>query len=292
MLALQQFKSILTDTVTTTDDASADKVKAQDLVGNTAPNEADVRHGDTKYNNPTYDGVWIPQKPELYYADLIDNQDKLATSIELQGTSVQSGAATVERAKDQRILEAFYGNTISGKDGTIVTPFPSAQIVPVTIGGASGPQRMNTAKLRACTKLLLKGYVDAKNTEKYMVLTAEQNDDLLTEVPATNADFQAAFGGVVQDGMLMKLLGWNFVHLELANPLLGQVPVLSLDPSGYRKTPFWAKQGVIANFWNRLRTSIDPVPTKQLSQQVWAGTTLSATRTQAGYSGYVLNSEL
>jgi hypothetical protein len=287
-MVLQQQKPALLATVTATDDASAEKIKVKDLIGNTGPQRASERHGDTRYNNPTYDGVWLAKPDELYYADLIDTADKLGTSIDLQGTSTESGAGTVNRAIDQRILEGFYGSVISGKTGTTTTPFPAGQVIPVTQGGASGAQKMNTAKLRAANKLLLQGYVDPKQP-RWMVLTADDNDALMTEVPATSADFKESFSGVAQDGMLQSLLGWNFIHMELDNPLLDTIPGLATDGSGYRKTPFWVPKGIIANFWHRLNTSIDKMPSKQLSIQVWAGTTLAATRTQPGYSGTILN---
>lgn len=287
-MALQQQKSVLEDAVITTDDASAEKIKIRDIVGNTMPNYADTRHGDTKYNNPTYDGVWLAKPDEGYYADLIDNADKLGTSIDLQGSSVTSGSGTINRVKDQRILEGFYGPIISGKDGTVSTPFPAGQIVPVTAGGASGAQKMNTFKIRAATKMLLQGYVDP-NMEKWMVLTADDNDALLTEVPATSADFKASYGGRVENGMLMELLGWKFKHMELDNPLLDGIPGLATDGSGYRRNPFWVKGGIVANFWQRSRTSLDLMPGKVLSVQVFAGTTVAASRTQPGMSGIILN---
>lgn len=288
-MVLQQQKPMLLDAVTVQDDASAEKVKIKDLVGNTEPNEADERHGDTKYNNPTYDGIWIPKSNELYYADLIDNADRLGTSIELQGTSVTSGAGTINRSIDRRILEGFYGNVISGKEGTTSTAFPGGNVIPVTTGGAAGAQVMNVSKIRAATKFLRQQYVDT-SLEKYMVLTADDNDALLSEIPATHADFKSSYKGEVDgDGNLMRLLGWRFIHMELDNPLLTTVSALATDGSGYRKTPFWVKPGLVANFWQRSRTSIDRLPQKLGSVQVFAGTTLSATRTQAGMSGIILN---
>ena len=286
-MQLQQHKSVLVGATVQTDDDSADKIKIEDIVGNTAPNEADERHGDTKYNNPDYDGVWLPKTPELYYADLIDNADKLATAIDLKGTSSKSGAGTIARARDQRVLEGFYGPIISGKNGTVVTPFPGTQVVPATVGGASGDQKMNVEKLKAANVLLAKAYVDPM-LKKYMVLTAEDNAALLSEVPATSSDFHAAFSGRYENGVLQSMLGWEFLHMELDNPMLGPVSALSTSGAN-RKNPFWAEGGLVTNHWQRLRTSIDTVPTKVLSVQVFAGTTLATTRTQAGMSGYVLN---
>lgn len=286
-MQLQQQKSVLLDACVQQDDASAEKIKIKDIVGNTMPNEADERHGDTRYNNPTYDGVWLAKPNELYYADLIDNADRLGTAIDLQGTSSISGAGTVARSRDQRIIEGFFGPIISGKDGTTSTPFPGGQAIQATVGGASGDQKMNTAKLRAANVLLAEGYVNP-DQKKFMVLTAEDNDALLTEVPATSSDFKAAYGGVVENGMLKSLLGWTFLHMELDNSLMPTVSALTTSTLN-RKTPFWVQGGLVVNHWQRLRTMVDPLPQKLGSVQVFAGTTLAATRTQPGMSGYILN---
>jgi hypothetical protein len=289
-MVLQQTTSMLLGATEVQDDASAEKIKIRDIFGGTLPQEDDERHGDTKYNNTPHDGVWLPKPNELYYAELCDNSDKLATSIDLGGQYVQEGAAVVNRAIDRRILEGFYGPVISGKEGTVTTPFPAGQILPVTIGGAAGAQRMNIAKLRAANMALSKAYVDLRQP-RYMVLTAEQNNDLMTEVPATSSDFKGMYGQMGADGMVTGLLGWTFIHMELSNALLGTIPALSVDGSGYRRTPFWVKSGIRTNFWQRLRTMVDVLPQKKGSVQTFAGTTVAASRTQAGRCGIILNSE-
>ncbi|MCJ8159854.1 phage capsid protein, partial [Sphingomonas sp. LaA6.9] len=129
------------------------------------------------------------------------------------------------------------------------------------------------------------------NEQKFMVLSAEQCDDILGEVPATSADFKAVFGGEYENGVLKRFLGFNIIQLELSNPLLKFSSPLSVDGSGYRKNPFWVKSGVRRRVWQRLRTSIDALPQKLHSIQVFAGTTVASSRTQAGKVGIILNSE-
>lgn len=290
-MTLQQHKSKLLNAVTVTDEAGADKIKIKDLIGTAMPAEADERHGDTKFANTPHDGIWLSKPPELYYSELADRADNLATALDLEGMYVMEGAAVVERARDRRILEGIYGSMISGREGTVVTPFPASQTIAATVGGSSGAQRMNVAKLRAANKLLAKGYVDVTE-QKFMVLAAEQSDDLLSEVPATSSDFVAAFGGKVDgNGFVTSLLGWNFIHLELANKALGPVADLSVDANGNRKNPFWVKSGIRANFWERLHTRVVDESMKNFSKHIRAGTTIAATRTQAAKVGIILNRE-
>lgn len=289
VLQQQQSRLMSSGAVVVQNETGAEKVKIKDLVGNTAPREATDRHGRTEWGNRTYDGIWIPKPPELYDADLVDNDDELATAISLSGTATMAAAGTLNRAKDQRILEGFYGDVISGKHGTTTTAFPSGNIVPVTTGGASGPQPLNTRKLREAKVMLGEAHVDPTR-KRFMVLTEEDNDSLLDEVPATSTDFQSAFGAKVdENGTLIRMLGFHFIPIELDNPLLTTIPDLATDANGYRKTPFWAAGGLVANVWQALRTEVGKIPELRFSKGYYAGTTLGATRSQAGMSGVILN---
>ncbi len=290
-MVVQQRTNPLESAVEQQDEAGEEKAKIKDLIGNNKPKEADERHGDTKYNDTAYDGVWIPKTNEIYDADLVDRADQLATKLDLKGSLTMTQAGTIARGRIMRILQGFAGPIISGKNGLTSTPFPGGQIIPVTVGGAAGAQKMNTAKLRAADKLLKQGYAipEGETVEKFMVITADDNDQLLTEIPATSDDFKGAYGGVFENGNIRKLLGWTFIHLELDNPLLDNIPDLYTDGSGYRKNPFWVKNGVRVNNWDRLTTMVDRLPGKLGSTQVFSGTTLAATRTQAPLSGFILN---
>lgn len=288
-LALNQTKSLL-DGAVTEQAASGEKVKIKDIVGNVASLTSNERHGDTKYVNTPHDGVWLAKPDEEYYADLVDNADRLATGIDIQGEYVMAAAATINRARDDADLRGMYGSIVSGKDGTTVTAFPSGMIVPVTTGGASGAQRMNVAKFRAANKMLMQNFNDM-NEPRFFTLAAEQVDDILGEVPATSSDFQRVYGGEYENGVLKRFLGFTIIPIELSNPLLKYSSPLSVDGSGYRKNLFWVKSGVRRGVWQKIRSEIDRLPTKLYSTQIFAGTTVATTRTQAGKVGIVLNSE-
>lgn len=291
-MQLQQSKAQLWDAVEV-QDAKGEKETVKDIFGKTKPQEADERHGDLKQTNVSHDRVWMAKPNELYFLEYVDGSDKLATEIDLTGGYTMAAMATINRAWDDRVLQALYNPIISGKEGTVSTAFPAAQIVPVTTGGAAGAQRMNVAKLRAANKMLKQQYGQQPGERKFMILDAEQNDDLLGEVPATSADFAASFGGKVDDdGNVTRLLGWNFIHMELRDAdYLAVGAGLTVDGNGYTKNPFWVKSGVRMGVWRKLRTAIKDQPSKVDTMSVFAGTTLAGTRTQAGKVGIILNSE-
>lgn len=289
-LALQQNMPKLTADCLMERGVTGEKVDIDDLIGAVADSEATDRHGDTVLSNTGHDRVWVPKPPKRYFADMVDREDQLATKIDIEGAYTMAAAATISRAWDDQTLAGIYGNIISGKEGTTTTAFPSGMTVPVTTGQASGNARMNVDKVRAARKLLAQNYNDMAEP-RYMVLTAEQVDDLLKEVPVTSDDFKQLGGKIDDMGRLLRFLGFNIIEMELANPLLPKTAVASLDGSSFRKNLFWVKSGVVRCVWEKLFTSIDPVPMKRHSRLVYAETIVAATRVQSGKVGIILNSE-
>lgn len=289
MVLQQGMNPMLEEAVVWTDDASAEKIKVKDIFASKRAKEATERNGRTVWDDPTSDGVWLPKPNELYEAILIENADKVATSISLDGAATTVTAQTLARARMQRVLEGFYGPIISGKTGTTTTVFPSAAEIPVTTGGASGNQPLNTKKLREAKKYLDEGFVD-KTQKRYIVVTAEDCDALLDEVPATSTDFQRAFGAELDDmGNIKRMLGFHFIHIELDDPNLDTIPGLATSSGGFRRNPFWVKGGLVANYWQRLRSEVGKIAELRFNQGTFGGTTLASTRTQAGRCGIILN---
>lgn len=288
-IMLQQRKARLASVIRPTP-VSGEKALIKDFFGAVATQTKTDRHGDTKFVNTPHDRLWLVKPNEDYVADLVDRHDQMIASIELGSNYMMAQVDAINRYWDDQALAAIYGNIISGKDGTTVSPLSGSMTVPVTTGGASGAQRFNTRKLRAANKLLAQKYNDM-GLRKYVALTAEQLDDLLDEVPATSDDFKQ-LGGQVDPGtgFHTRLLGWNIINIELGNPLLKQ-SVNTVDGSGYRKNPFWIEDGLVMGEWEHLYARVSERDDKHYSNQVYAASCVAATRTQDGKVGLILNSE-
>lgn len=291
-LKLQQKTSVLWDTVEEQDCTGSEKETVKDLLGEATPQEADERYGDLKRTPVDHDRVWIVKPNELYFNEFVDGADELATKIGLEGGYTMAAMATIHRAWDSQILRGMYGNMLMGKDGTLSVPLPGGATVPVTTGGAAGPQRMNVAKVRAAKVMLGQAFNDPSD-RRYMALSEVQRDDLLNEVQATSGDYAKAFGiRLDADGNLIGILGFNLVNIELRNQSLKVVrDGLTVTAQGYTRNPFWVKSGVRKGVWQKLRTAIKDQPSKVNTRSVFAGTTVAATRTQAGKVGIIENSE-
>lgn len=283
-LALQQKDSRLLKTVTTLP-GSGELMKLDDLIGEADYYEKTGRHADTKYVDTPHDGRWIAMPDPIVYADLVDKEDKLASGIEIEGGYVRAGAAAIGRGTDAAIVRGIFSTAQTGLKGTILTPFDTNNVVPVNEGGG-GDVGLTIKKLNAANEILRANDVDLDEEELWMAITAKQNSNLLNQIETVNRDYGAT-GAEIRDGMVRKLFGFNFAHIELGNPRLKDAADLTLDGSGDRKVPFYTKAGIYAVMWEEMFSSIDQLPGKHFSAQVYARRQVAATRAEEGKVGYV-----
>lgn len=266
-------------------------VELDDIIGHVQSRKGsgDGRHGDVQYANTGHTRVWIAKPDFDYYADLVDNNDQVQAAIQLTSGYTQTAVATINRAKDDSFFAGFFGNMLtgSGPAGLVNTPFPAGNVVANDVGGVAGtPCGINVAKVKASAKLLGQQFNDA-DEEAYMVVTADDKDQLLNEALFINIDFGAA-GNELQNGKLRKLMGFEFIEMESENPLFWNAALLDAG-GGVRKTPFWKKSGMASYAWWENKTSLDPLPQKHQSIQVYASTCVGCTRTDSGKVGQILN---
>jgi hypothetical protein len=288
-LALQQTQPRLYPLALPKTGTGSEKKQIDDIIGNVKSNKGsnDGRHGDAQPMNTPHTRLWVAKPDFDYYMDYVDNNDQVQAQIALQSGYMMSATALINRAKDDAFIGGFFGSMISGKDGTTLTPFPSGNVIANDVGGVSGTATgLNLAKVRGARKLLQQNYNDPEE-EAYMAVTADDLDQLLTEIPVTSKDFGAE-GGELRDGKLRRLMGFSFVEVETENTLFWNAA--SVDAGGgVRKTPFWKKSGMISVSWWDQKTSIDRLAQKHGSIQVYASVCVAASRTDSGKVGYILN---
>jgi len=288
-LAINQHTSLLWSLLPEKTGTGSEKKQLDDIIGMVKSRKGsdDGRHGDVEYANTPHSRVWVAKPDFHYYADLVDNNDQVQAQIALQSGYMQTAVATINRGKDDEVLAGFFGSMITGKAGTTSSPFPSGNVVGADVGGvATVANGMNIAKLRAARKMVAENHNDM-NMRRFMMLTADDTDQLLNEMPVTSREFGAE-GGELRDGKLRKLMGFEFIDIETDNPLFHNASLVDAG-SGNRKTPFWVEGGLVRVPWWDIKTTIDRLPQKHGSIQVYASFCGAVTRTDDARVGYVLN---
>lgn len=213
----------------------------------------------------TTDRRWVfPVDYDL--PQLIDSFDKLRLLTDPQSSYVTNATYGMGRAKDDEIVDAFFGDAKTGETGSTTTSFPAANQVAVNFG-ASANVGLTVKKLREAKKLLMSYEVDIESDPITAVVTAKQHDDLLAEAQVVSTDFNDK--PVLVDGKVTRFLGINIVHCER----------LDTDGSSYRRVPVFAKSGVYLGQWNDIQTSVDKRnDLRGQPWQVYAIGTFGATR--------------
>lgn len=185
---------------------------------------------------------------------MIDSFDKLRLLTDPSSSYTQNAMYALGRAKDQEIINAFFGSSATGVNGASSIAFGSTlttsggQTVSVAQGSAAA-SGMSVAKLREAKRVLMKNEVDLESDPIYCAITSKQHDDLLAEVQVIDADYN---GGkpVLEEGKITRFLGINFIHTEL-------LTTGADDASGTSTiVPIWAKSGMYLGSWNEIETDI------------------------------------
>ena len=243
--------------------------KAVEQIGAVAAQKKTTRHGDTPLIETPHAARWV--FPAHYeWADLIDDQDKLETIVELTSPYSLNGAAAMSRAIDDEIIPAFFGDARTGENGSTATAFDGAGQTVAVDEGATSATGLNVAKLRAAKKILMANEVDIDHDPLYVALTAEQHDDMMNEIQAVSLDFNTK--PVLVDGRITSFMGFNFIHSER----------LEADSNAYRRCPAWAKSGLHLGLWNDVEGKVTERDDKSYATQVYVKGTFGATRTEEG----------
>ncbi len=175
-----------------------------DQIGQVAAVKKTTRHADTPQMDTPHKRRRLTL--ETYnWADLIDNDDKVRMLIDPVSDYANAAAWAMGRAMDQAIVEAALGTAYSGETGATAVTLPATQII-----DADCETKFTFDKLRQIKRLFDANDVPAEG--RYVVLSAYQLDDLLSETKVTSADYASAKALV--RGELDNFMGFKFVQLN------------------------------------------------------------------------------
>jgi len=246
---------------------SGEKVQVVNFIGPVEFIERDTPYGDTKLTELEHTQRWISGK-EYDVAVLVDRLDTLKMIYDPTSPYVDRFREAAARKMDNIIMQQFFANARTGKDGTTLTPFLSANTV---VHGGTG---MTVAKLRSLRKLIKKRHVDLRTQRPMIATTAEEIDDLLGEVAVTSSDYNAIKPLV--DGEVGSFMGFVFIPYED----YGDDAIPShMDTSMFiRECPAWVPDGMHYGQWQDMVITINNRPDKNNIKQIHATFTAGATR--------------
>lgn len=266
-LLMQQKVSLLADKVTT-DSYKAKAASHVEQFGQATAIQKVSRNSDTPNLTISQDKRWV-YPLDYEWATMIDQQDVLRMIIDPQSPYAMAGAASMNRAKDDVILAAFFGTSFTGENGTTAETFNTTNFqVGVNVGGTASS--INVAKLQSAMQKFLQFNLGELDEELYAAISSLEHDALLKEVQVNNQDYGGS--AVLVDGKVKRFMGFNFVITERITGTLGV----------NRNIPTWRKSGMHLGYWEDVRTEVTKRADKSYATQVYLAMTIGACRLQAG----------
>ncbi len=212
---------------------------------------------------------------------MVDSFDKLRVKISVEGPFTVNASNALGRSEDDEIIAAFFADAKTGVNGGDTTSFgttlyatatPTGRNIAVATGAAAATG-INVAKLRAAKKKLRASEVDTDVDPLCSILTATQEDNLLTDVQITSGEFGWKDAPVLKEGKVARFLGIDFIHCERLQNGTDDASSTS------RMVPVWAKSGMHFGVWGDINHQVNQRPDiTSIPWQVYSTMTVGATR--------------
>lgn len=231
-----------------------------------------VRGADTPIVDTPHDVRWLVPTSK-HAGQYIDKQDFLRMIANPTSAYVETGVSACNRAKDQVIIDAFFGTSLTGEDmGTPVVWDTWVGTNTTHEIDSAGAANLTLAKLRAAKKALMTAEVDIDNDPLFVIINASMHDALMTETQAVSLDYNTNGGGrpVLEEGRIRSFLGFNFIHTEL-------VPSRA---STKHSALCFAMSGVALGIFGDVMSRVEERADKGYTTQIYTSVTVGATRVE------------
>lgn len=243
--------------------------KSVERVGKAEAYDITSRGADTKYVEVPHSRRWIDLQ-DKGWAELIDEMDKIRMVADPTSPYAGLAVAALNRAKDDIILAAARGNA---RTNTGLVPLPATQ--KIAVGGTS----LTLAKLLATKELLDTNEVDddasmaadGQSTNEASARVIFVNSKMLTNLYGTTEIKSVDYNNVkaLAQGAIDTFLGFRFVRTER----------LFRDSTvSTRFAVAWSKSCMGLGIGKDIVSSIDVLPGKNYSVQVYARMSIGAAR--------------
>ena len=236
--------------------------KSVERLGRTDAYDIVSRHADTQYVQTPHSRRWLDLGDKAW-SDLVDEMDKIKLLADPTSPYTALGVAALNRAKDDAIIAAARGTARLGS-GTLA--LPAGQKIAV---GAVG---LTLAKLLSAKELLDAAEVDEQNDadgqgapSRVMVVSSKQLTNLYGTTEIKSVDYNSV--KALAQGQIDTFLGFKFIRSE-------RLAKVGTD----RFCLAWSKGCVAFGTGMDIMTSIDPLPGKNYSVQVYARESIGAVR--------------
>ena len=243
--------------------------KSVERVGKAEAYDITSRHADTKYVEVPHSRRWL-DLADKGWAELVDEMDKIRMLADPTSPYSQLAVAALNRAKDDIILAAARGNART--NGGLIA-LPSSQ--KIAVSGSN----LTMAKLLATKEILdanevdddqsmaMDGQSSTEQSSRVIVVNAKMLTNLYGTTEIKSVDYNSV--KALAQGQIDTFLGFKFVRSE-------RIAKDATATTGYAVA--YAKSCIGLGIGKDIVSSIDVLPSKNYSVQVYARMSIAAAR--------------
>lgn len=254
-------------------------------IGSSVAHKKLSRGGDTQYDEVDWSRRMITLE-DYEWAKLLDKEDSEKMLIDAANPYTQAGGRAMGKAFDDEIILAMTGNAYSGKRGDTAVALPASQkLVAHTDATPGTPTRMNVDTLVRIKGLFLSNEVDLEDDELFISMNSRQLMAMLRQTEVGSSDYNSVKALV--EGRIDTFMGFKFIHTERIAATSGYYgadgaysATTGTAFTNYDTVLAWAKSGVRLNVARDVVASVDVLPQKSMSKQIYLSMGIGATRTE------------
>lgn len=255
------------------------KAQIEDQFDDLVAQEKTERNGDTKNTDLSAVRRWIAKPRTQNVSPLIDRDDAISTKLDLNSPAAKQTAKAIRRAQDVRMLQGYFGNAITGEEGTTIVPFKAANILPANADEAAD-SGVTLNKLIAMLAMIEGALVDTEEEMPVFVYTSKQKKDLLKIAQFQSRDFNPMAVQALQNGKVTDFMGFRFVPAEIGNAAAypGASALTVAAGTGYRLLPVFVPSGLHRGVWTDFFGKVSDRNDKNHSMQIYGETCVGVSR--------------
>lgn len=228
-----------------------------DKINATKARRVTERHGDTPLIQTPHDRRRVGLV-DYDWADLIDKKDKIRLLADPTSSYQLNARYAMGRARDEELIQAFFGTAYTGKDGSTSVSFKNDNVIDADSTG------LTIAKLIDARTQTLEKYNDP-DEEWFIGITSNQLNDLLNEDKIQSQDYNTVKALV--EGKVDTFLGFKFIISELFT-----------KSGNNRLCPVWCRSGMLLAIGEDLTVDVSVRNDKRNSTQIYVCQSIGATR--------------
>lgn len=233
--------------------------------------DSNERNGDTNVKDIARVRRWYsPQAADV--AVFLDNLDQLRINFDQKTPIVKAFVAAINRNKDRRIMQGFFGSNIVGPQGAGTQAFSNDMIV------ANSVSTSILTKIDRALALFSGGNVDIEAENVFMLIPSKVEELLLTEGYYISADYQDE--KVLATKKLIPFRGVNFIRYNDPR-VIDSLMKYTSGSDTLMRCPIYCDTGMAYGKWGSdYDISVDKRPDKKNNWQILAKDVSGGTRVE------------